>query len=311
MNDKQKELYNNGTYKNVMQEKKQLYKEGKLYLQEDNKPFGNTIDIDAFTTATEEDVRECLKMRNNRKSRMRPLRDRIAFWRVWRDKTTEIYFVTFTFTDESLRSMSSDTRKQYIRRELSRFCEDYFGNIDFGKENGREHFHFIIVVRKGINPLEELNKLKELGAIKIEKWRTTKYRSEQDALMATVNYTDKLAMHAMKDENNANIISKRGTDYHQFRALGKELGEVKNWVNSVPEFKEKAIHFAELTDHPWWIRYNNMYGNLGMNFCFCSKEPYPELYYKIEKFGELFGEEFEIEHEKEYVTLGGVRRRKE
>lgn len=311
MNDKQKVLYKNGTYKNVMQEKKKLYNEGKLYQNDNTLDYKKAIDLNAFTVANEEEVRECLRMRDNRKSRMRPLRDRITYWRLWRDLTTEIYFITFTFTDETLQSTTSDTRKQYIRRVLSKFCEDYFGNIDYGKENGREHFHFIIVVKTGVNPLSELIKLKELGAVLVKKWRTTKHRSEQDSLKATVNYTDKLAMHAVKDENNANIISMRGTDYHKFKALGNELQKVKGWVNSLPEYKNKAIQFAELTDHKWWIRYNSMYGNLGMNFCYASREPYPELYYKIEQFGELFGEDFEIEHEKEIVTLGGIHKRKD
>lgn len=311
MNDRQRELYNNGTYKKVMAEKKVLYQNGKLYLESDRSTYGNEIDLNAFTVANEEDVKECLRMRDNRKTRMRPLKDRIVYWLEWRDKTVDVYFITFTFTDECLRSMTSDTRKQYIRRTLGTFCEDYFGNIDYGKENGREHFHFVIVVKKDVNPLNEVQKLKELGAVYIEKWKPTKRRSKEDAIDATTNYTDKLAMHAVKDENNANIISKRGTDYHQFRALGKELEKVKNWVNSIPEFKEKAIAFANLTDHPWWIRFNNMYGNLGRSFCYQSKEPQSDIFDKVETWGELFGEDFMIEYDHEFVTLGGRHIRKE
>lgn len=311
MNEKQKQLYADGTYKAVMQEKKQLYNEGKLYNEQESTQYAKAIDYNAFTVANQNDVVECLKMRDNRKSRMRELRNRITYWQQWRDTTTEIYFVSFTFTDETLASTTTETRKRYIRKELKRFCLDYMGNIDFGSENGREHFHFIIVVQKGINPVSELKKLRKLGNFNVKRWKNTKKRTIAEALGATVNYTDKMSMHAVKTENNAPIITMRDSDYIKWRELGKELGKYPDLVNCFPESKKKGDEFAFMTDHPYWIKHNNLYGNLGYNFCFRSKEVGTNTMEQIDAMGELFGENFTVEYETCIVTGDGKITRKE
>lgn len=52
-------------------------------------------------------------------------------------------FVTFTFTDEVLSSTSPDSRRQYVRRFLSKHAAEYVANIDFGEKNHREHYHAV------------------------------------------------------------------------------------------------------------------------------------------------------------------------
>lgn len=311
MNERQKELYRNGTYQNVMSEKKSRYNDGTLYNEDTATQYGKEINIEAFTCASSEDVAECLKMRDNRKSRMKNLSNRITYWRAWRDRTTELYFVTFTLNNESLQSMTTDTHKKYITRVLKQFCLDYIGNIDYGKKNGRPHFHFIIVVSIGTNPLEELEDLKKYGWVQVERWRPTKKRNEADALKATVNYTDKLAMHALKDENDAPLITMRNTDYHRYKQLAEELGPRRQWVNSFPELRDKAIEFAELTDHPWWIRHNSIYGVMTHKHTYASRESGPSLFDNIEDLGNLFGEDYEIDYGDKIVTLGGKITRKD
>lgn len=294
-----------------MAEKRNLYNTGTLYKENTATQYGKEIDIEAFTSASREDVSECLKMRNNRKARTRNLSDRITYWKAWRDKTAELYFITFTINPKTLEEMTTDTLKKYITRVLKKFCLDYMGNIDYGKKNGRPHFHFIIVVNTGTNPLEELEDLKKYGWVQVEKWRPTKKRSEADALKATVNYTDKLAMHALKDENESPMITMRNTDYHRYKELAEELGPRCNWVNCFPELKEKAIEFAELTDHPWWIRHNSMYGIMSHKHTYASNEVTPSLIDTIEQLGELFGEDYEIDYGDKIVTLGGKITRKD
>lgn len=51
------------------------------------------------------------------------------------------WFYTFTFTDAVLNNTSSKTRRDYIRKTLAG-C-NYVANIDFGKKNGREHYHAV------------------------------------------------------------------------------------------------------------------------------------------------------------------------
>lgn len=54
------------------------------------------------------------------------------------------FFVTLTFTDSVLSSTSRDTRRRYVRRVLSSLSNVYVANIDFGEENGREHYHAVV-----------------------------------------------------------------------------------------------------------------------------------------------------------------------
>ncbi len=54
-------------------------------------------------------------------------------------------FLTLTFNDDVFKNMSKDTRKRMITRFLKKTCINYFANIDFGKKNGQEHYHALVV----------------------------------------------------------------------------------------------------------------------------------------------------------------------
>lgn len=54
------------------------------------------------------------------------------------------YFLTLTFTDDVLASTTAQTRRRYVTRFLKSQSDDYCANIDFGSENGREHYHAVI-----------------------------------------------------------------------------------------------------------------------------------------------------------------------
>lgn len=55
------------------------------------------------------------------------------------------YFVTLTFTDEVLAKTSAQTRRKYVTLFLKNTSHTYCANIDFGSENGREHYHAVIL----------------------------------------------------------------------------------------------------------------------------------------------------------------------
>lgn len=50
-------------------------------------------------------------------------------------------FLTLTFTNDLLASTTSETRKRYVTRYLKSYSPVYIANIDYGKKNGREHYH--------------------------------------------------------------------------------------------------------------------------------------------------------------------------
>ena len=53
-------------------------------------------------------------------------------------------FLTLTFTDAVLSNTTEETRRRYVSRFLKSISTDYVANIDWGKQNGREHYHAVI-----------------------------------------------------------------------------------------------------------------------------------------------------------------------
>lgn len=60
----------------------------------------------------------------------------------------ELLFLTITESDDLQQKYTEKERRQRVTRLLKEICLDYDGNIDFGKQTEREHFHFVAQVRK-------------------------------------------------------------------------------------------------------------------------------------------------------------------
>lgn len=104
-------------------------------------------------------------------------------------------FLTFTFTDKALQTTSENTRYQGVVRWLKANCEDYVANIDFGKENGREHYHAIVSVSNKID--YSTWRYGALNGVKIK-------RSSSPLCLA--KYLNKLVNHAFKSSNTRKKI---------------------------------------------------------------------------------------------------------
>jgi hypothetical protein len=63
-----------------------------------------------------------------------------------------VIFLTLTFTDDTLNRTSADTRRQYVRKYLGKFNVDFVANIDYGKQNGREHYHAVVGGKIDLKP---------------------------------------------------------------------------------------------------------------------------------------------------------------
>lgn len=53
-------------------------------------------------------------------------------------------FITLTFTDETLKNTSFETRRRYVARYLKANSKNYVANVDFGSKNKREHYHAVV-----------------------------------------------------------------------------------------------------------------------------------------------------------------------
>ena len=89
---------------------------------------------------------EANKVRTANQKRVQRLKHRIASY----IKQGPCLFLTLTFTDEVLQSTTEDTRRQYVRRFLSKYG-DFVANIDYGEENGREHYHAVLRTDKRVD----------------------------------------------------------------------------------------------------------------------------------------------------------------
>lgn len=110
----------------------------------------------------------------------------------------ELYFVTLTFTDDVFESTNEDTQHRYARRWLTDNCRDYLANEDFGKKNGRRHYHAVVAKKSTIEPWK-------YGYYNI---KSVKMGKKEDVYRIT-SYMLKLTNHANK-LGTGKQFSKRG-----------------------------------------------------------------------------------------------------
>lgn len=99
------------------------------------------------------------------------------------------YFYTFTFNDEFLTRTNFKTRRFYITKILG--GSNYVANVDFGKKNGREHYHALSDVL-----IENYN----FGFFKVDKVRLEYDEIGNCSTLSRLSkYVAKLSNHALKD----------------------------------------------------------------------------------------------------------------
>ena len=96
-------------------------------------------------------------------------------------------FLTLTFNDKCLNSSSPGSRRKFITKWLKKWCDVYVANIDFGKKNGREHYHAVVL------PFSKIDfSTWKYGTCNFEYIHTPNTR-------ALAKYTSKLTNHAIKE----------------------------------------------------------------------------------------------------------------
>lgn len=134
--------------------------------------------------------RECEKIVRAYYARVSRLRYRISDLLEMGD----CIFVTLTFTDDVLSNTSESTRRKYVTRFLASISCHYVANIDFGVENGREHYHAVVVRSADIDC-----SLWKYGAINFR-------RIHNKNKTALAKYIAKLTNHAIKETTRRNHV---------------------------------------------------------------------------------------------------------
>lgn len=140
--------------------------------------------------------KEAEKINDASRARTKRLKDRIRSIIENYDST----FVTLTFTDETLKNTSFETRKRYVIRYLKSYGVPYVANVDYGKEHGREHYHAVIGTQS-LN-YKDWNTNGAINGKKIVK--KTNLDSNGDLKLA--KYITKLTNHAIKETCRRNAL---------------------------------------------------------------------------------------------------------
>lgn len=134
------------------------------------------------------------------------------------------YFLTFTFSDETLQKTSKTTRERYIKEWLNQQASEYMLNIDYGDKNGREHYHAFILSRYKVIVIN--TPLRHNVFIKYKKISQTLYNYFGNVYIDRKPMTaENLTAHAFKEttKNNKIVYSRKNIKVDErFKALADE-----------------------------------------------------------------------------------------
>lgn len=191
--DSKNELIQNGTYKIFLEMKYNLYKSDKDF-----------NDIELYKpTLNEKDIKECFRIYNNMRTRKKKNSDDLIRWcfainnlNHWKDYM--IIFGTLNFSDKALKNTSKKTRRVMVSRYIRNYADNYIANIDYGKENGREHYHFLALTKKKL----DITKWKYGGG------KFLVVPTNPKDIKKTKNYVLKLNNHTYKESTHLERILK-------------------------------------------------------------------------------------------------------
>lgn len=258
-----KEMEINGKYKQLKELDKKLYKECKCnlkdFLEVQNKKDKNKeiacyreliIYILTHTNIkdiTIEEIKCYFQRKKSKRNNQNRLKKHVLFYA---RKNYPIIFGTFTFNEEALK-LNPKYRKEIITRELNKNPNivDYIGNIDFGKLNNREHYHYILICKKDFKAKTELKtitsdeKPRTINAvtnleINYKKGFTTYElvgNTETDYTKICY-YINKLSFHGIKNEKTEHLIYKKTSPYQDYK---KKIENRKKEEKEIEEEREK------------------------------------------------------------------------
>lgn len=178
----------------------------------------------------DEEYRACEQLRKAKQQQ----RHRIIKWLDYymQQEDLVIIFGTQSFNDIAL-DKSFDARAKAVQRMLSQFV-DYASNVDYGKENEREHYHFIVIARKDQVKEVEWKKNKKgrlySGSLPCTEsytvlgWQNWQVINREDPHIKSKlsGYIAKLVNHSLKVQQTK-LGYKRNSPYQAFQADLKDL----------------------------------------------------------------------------------------
>ena len=204
-----------------------------LYCQAHNVFFENGQDPkkrENYPFLNDEEYQACEQLRKAKQQQRHRIIKWLDYYMLQEDLV--IIFGTQSFNDDALER-SFDARAKAVQRMLSQFV-DYASNVDYGKENEREHYHFIaIATQEQVKEVDwQKNKRGRFYTSCLpmtEPW--TKYgwqnwqvinRKDPHVKNKLSGYIAKLVNHSLKVQQTK-LGYKRNSPYQAFQADLKQL----------------------------------------------------------------------------------------
>lgn len=137
---------------------------------------------------------ECLKLNHAYYKRSKRLCNRIETMLL----NGDCLFLTLTFNDNYLSDSTDKERRVAVSRYLKQFNCPYVANIDFGGENGREHYHAVINA-----PSIRFESWRKYGNINAKRIRNRGIDTDTKRL---AKYIAKLSNHAIKETTKRSCL---------------------------------------------------------------------------------------------------------
>lgn len=256
------EMIKNGKYSILKKFDKELYKNYKLgikdYINGENEEEKSKNKSELIYELikkygiefTLREINAYIQINNNKRQKSCRLKNHISYYM---QKEYNMVFATFTFNEDTIKK-DKKYRKETITRTLNKNINiiDYIGNVDYGEENGREHYHYILILKKDFEPKTKINtiiskkirKFNEVTNLNIEyKYGFTTYEligkkdKDRDKIK---NYITKITLHGMKQKERNQLITKRNSPYHEY------LKYIKKHMEEKKEAKENRKKFIEM-----------------------------------------------------------------
>ena len=256
------EMLKNGKYSTLKKFDKELYKKYQLgikdYISGENEEEKNKNKSELIYELlkkygiefTLREINAYIQVNNNKRQKGCRLKNHISYYM---RKKYKLVFATFTFNDETIKK-DKKYRKETITRTLNKNINiiDYIGNVDYGEENGREHYHYILILKKEFEPKtkvstiisKKIRKFNEVTNLNIDyKFGYTTYEligKEDKDRDKVKNYITKLTLHGMKQKERNQLITKRNSPYHEYQK------NIKKHMDEKKEAKENRKKFIEM-----------------------------------------------------------------
>lgn len=147
----------------------------------------NELFSECFNNGLEKEYFEALKINDASYKRVQRLRKRIEDMLV----SGPCVFLTLTFNDNTLNTTTEKQRRVLVSRYLKQYQTMYVANIDFGKDNEREHYHACICCERVSHDSWD-----KYGNIDFKRIRNRNIERDKTRL---AKYICKLSNHAIKE----------------------------------------------------------------------------------------------------------------